>query len=60
MDRGEIPTPVIPIQSIGWVREGRGLRTLGRGILVFCFATVANLGPIPTTNEAPVPMDGIG
>lgn len=55
-----IPTPVIRIQSIGWVREGRGLRFLGRGILVFCFITVANLGPIPTTNEAPVPMDVIG
>lgn len=60
MDRGEIPTPVIPIQSIGRVREGRGLRFLGRGILVFCFITVANLRPIPTTNEAPVPMDEIG
>lgn len=43
MDRGEIPTPLIPIQSIGWVREGRGLRFLGRGILVFCFITVAIL-----------------
>lgn len=60
MDRGEIPSPVIPIQSIGWVRDGRGLRFLGRGILVFFFITVANLGPIPTTNEAPVPMDDIG
>lgn len=60
MDRGEIPTSVIPIQSIGRVREGRGLRFLGRGFLVFCFITVANLGPIPTTNEAPVPMDEIG
>lgn len=60
MDRGEIPTPVIPIQSIVWVRDGRGLRFLGRGILVFCFKTVANLGPIPTTHEAPVPKDEIG
>lgn len=28
--------------------------------LSFFFITVANLGPIPTTNEAPVPMDEIG
>lgn len=55
MDRGEKPTPVTPIQSIGWVRESRGLRFLDRGILVS-----RNLGPIPTTNEAPVPMDEIG
>lgn len=31
MDRGKVPTSAIPLQSVGWIREGRRPCSVGRG-----------------------------
>uniref|UniRef100_K1QLC7 Uncharacterized protein n=1 Tax=Magallana gigas TaxID=29159 RepID=K1QLC7_MAGGI len=61
MDRGEVPTPAIPLKSVGWIRKGRGSRSVGRRSIISPYVRpVSNPGPVTTTNEKPLKMDAIG
>lgn len=61
MDRGEVPTPAIPLKSVGWFRKGGGSRSVGRGSIISpCARPVSNPGTVTTTDEEPIKMDAMG